>query len=142
MYTAVLICIRSSIGVAVSLALGYLSVLVSVLVLDTILFSFPSLSLSGVIVNVGWFTFIGLTAATGARVGWIGDDSPRGIDWALTAVALLGGLSGSWAGMLYSTLVNAGNVFTDNPVTGAAVFTSALAANGCTTALAVRRLAG
>ena len=139
MYTMVLIILRTALGTAVSLGLSYLAILLSVLMLDTLLFSFPELEISSWVLSSIWFTFIGLMASIGALVGWIDEDAPRRIDRTLLALTLIGGGCGSWAGMLYSMIVNAGNVYTDHPVSGAALFAASIAANAGATGLAVVR---
>ena len=139
MYITTLFGLRTALGIAVALGLSYLSILVAVLFLDTILFSFPKLDLAGWVVTLAWFSLIGLMGAIGAMVGWVDEDDPLKIDRTLLSITLIGGVGGSWSGMLYSNAVNAGSVFTDHPVSGAALFAASLLANGGATALAVIR---
>ena len=137
MYSVILITLRTGLGVALSLGLGYGAILVSLLVLDLFLFSFSDLTLSSWAVRSIWFTILGLLSGGGAYLAWIDADNPRQIDFGLLVLVFIAGLGGSWAGLYYSLRINEGNPFTDNPVSGAALFVACFAANGTATALAV-----
>lgn len=140
MYIAILIFLRTALGTAVSLGLSYLAILFSVLMLDTLLYSFPELEIPRWVLSMIWFTFIGTMAAIGALVGWIDEDTPLRLDGTLLILVLIGGICGSWGGMAYSTVVNAGSVFSDHPVSGAALFAASATANAGATSLAMVRL--
>jgi hypothetical protein len=137
MYSVILISLRTGLGVALSLGLGYGAILAYLLVLDFFLFSFSDLTLSSWTARSIWFTALGLLSGGGAYLAWIDADKPRQVDVGLLALVCIAGLGGSWAALYYSLRVNEGNPFTDNPVSGAALFAACLAANGMATTLAV-----
>ena len=139
MYSVILTLLRTSLGTVVSLGLSYFSILVAVLLLDTLFYTISEVEVPSWVVTFFWFNFIGAAAAVGPLIGWIDEDAPLSIDGRLIFVSLAGAACGSWGGMLYSAAVNAGSVFPDHPVSGAALFAASIAANVAATVLAVVR---
>ena len=139
MYRATLALLRVSLGTAISLGLSYIAILVSVLLLDTLLYTTPEVEIPTWVVTIYWFNIIGLAATVGPLVGWIDEDAPLKIDGKLSSVSLAGAICGSWGGMLYSNAVNAGSAFPDHPVSGAALFAASVTANASAAGLALIR---
>ena len=139
MYSVILTLLRTSLGTVISLGLSYFSILVSVLLLDTLFYTISEVEVPSWAVTVFWFSTIGMAATVGPLVGWIDEDEPLKIDRKLFCVSLAGAISGSWGGMLYSNAVNAGSVFPDHPVSGAALFAASIATNVAATVLALVR---
>ena len=142
MYSAILTLLRMSLGTVISLGLSYFSILVSVLLLDTLFYTVSEVEVPSWAVTFFWFNFIGAAAAVGPLIGWMDEDAPLAIDGKLIFVSLVGAVCGSWGGMLYSAAVNAGSVFPDHPVSGAALFAASIAANVAATGLGMIRQFG
>ena len=137
MYSAILTLLRMSLGTVISLGLSYFSILVSVLLLDTLFYTVSEVEVPSWAVTFFWFNFIGVAAAVGPLIGWMDEDAPLTIDGKLIFVSLVGAACGSWGGMLYSAAVNAGSVFPDHPVSGAALFAASATANAAATGFAL-----
>ena len=142
MYAAVLTLLRTSLGIAISLGLSYFAILVSLLLLDTLLYTISEVEIPTWVVTVFWFNTIGMAAAVGPLVGWVDEDDPLKLDGKLLCVSLAGAVSGSWGGMLYSNAVNAGSIFPDHPVSGAALFAASATANVASTGFALIKQRG
>ena len=139
MYSLVSITLRMGFGLSLSLCMGYGGILFSLLILDYVLYTMPDLVLSQWLFRASWFSTLGVLSGIGSYIAWTDLDKISKIDPKLIISATIMGLIGSWAGLYYSLYVNAGSSFPDHPVSGAALFTSAFAANGISFAIILLR---
>ncbi len=139
MYSLVSIVFRMGFGLSLSLCLGYGGILCSLLILDYVLYTMPDLVLSPWFVRASWFSTLGILSGIGSYFAWTDLDKISKIDPVLIVSLIIMGMVGSWAGLYYSLSVNAGSSYPYHPVSGAALFTSAFAANGISLVIVLLR---
>ena len=139
MYSLVSIIFRMGFGLSLALCLGYGGILCSLLILDYVLYTMPDLVLSPWVVRTSWFTTLGILSGIGSYIAWTDLDKISKIDPVLILPVTIMGLVGSWAGLYYSLNINAGSSYPYHPVSGAALFTSAFAANGISLSIVLLR---
>ena len=139
MYSLVSIIFRMGFGLSLALCLGYGGILCSLLILDYVLYTMPDLVLSQWVVRASWFSTLGILSGVGSYIAWTDLDKISKFDPILIVSVTIMGLVGSWAGLYYSLNINAGSSYPYHPVSGAALFTSAFAANGISLSIVLLR---